>query len=113
MCLSSSVLPLSLLSLCDVHTVRLTQKWIEGEYWAQQFATRSLIAFTHVKDGPTAARNAMSDALKKKGVAFKTAKHGALRHGLEDTPWKQAACAPAAAAAAAARARLPLLRRYT
>lgn len=74
-----------------VPAVRLTQKWIEGEYWAQQFATRSLVAFAHVKGGPTAHRIAMSDALRKKGVAFKIAKHGALRRGLEDTPWKLAA----------------------
>jgi hypothetical protein len=72
--------------------VRLTQKWIEGEFWAQQFATRSLIAFAHVKGGPTSSRIEMSDALRKKGVAFKMAKHGALRRGLEDTPWKLAAC---------------------
>ena len=71
--------------------VRLTQKWSVAPSLAAAAVTRSLIAFAHVKGGPTSSRIEMSDALVKKGVRFKIAKHGALRRGLEDTPWKLAA----------------------
>ena len=76
---------------CPRCTVRRAQKWIEGEFWAEQFASRPLIAFTHVKGGATSERNAMADGLAKKGIAFRTAKHSAIRHGLADTRWAAAA----------------------
>ena len=82
---------------------------------AEQFERRSLIAFTHIKGMDTIERNAMADQLAAKGppppprranqqpgrlcngcngcagVTFRTAKHSALRHGLEDTRWAAAA----------------------